>query len=147
LHGGNAVSMLKNLNIEKLVLVDPYLEYNEYKNSNSGFIYSQLVYDEIYREVIYRMRKYGNKVKIFREKSSDVQIDDKFDFIYLDGNYDYISDDFKKFYPMLNPGGIFGGYAFSGNHRRFVEELLFLVHQYGLVSNFCGDLNEWWIKL
>jgi len=145
LHGGNAVSILKNLNIEKLYLVDPYLDYKEYRDSISGFKFSQFVYDEMYKTTKNRMRKYGDKVILIREKSENLDIKEKFDFIYLDANYDNISNDFKKFFPMLKKDGILGGYAFSGNHRKFVEELIFLIRQYDLTCCFGGDYNEWWI--
>lgn len=143
-NGGNAVSILRNLKIKKLYLVDPYSEYDDYKNSSAAWGTTQQEYDILYNKVKKRMRKYGNKVELIREFSSKVQIDDTFDFIYLDGNYAEILDDFKKFYPLLNKDGIIGGYGFKPAHRQLVEDIFKIVDKYNLKLN--GGCDEWWVQ-
>jgi len=146
-HGGNAVSMLRNLKIKKLYLVDPYLEYDSYKESSAKWSYNQIVYDKIYETTKKRMRKYGDKVKLIRESSSNVVIDDKFDLIYLDGNYSEVINDFEKFFPMLNKhNGIIGGYAFTPSHLQLVRDVLKIVEIYDLEVYLGGGYNEWWLS-
>ena len=47
--GKNAISILKNLNIIKLYLVDPWIEY--YEKSSNKLLRSQKVQDEKFKKV------------------------------------------------------------------------------------------------
>ena len=142
-YGGNAVSIMRNLNIKKLYLVDPYEDYKDYNHSTNNWNIKQIEYNKIYEKIKKRIWKYGSKVELIRKRSSDIDIDGGFDFIYLDGNYGILRDDFDKFFPLLNESGVIGGYAFMPCHRDVVETVYRIVDDYGLELH--GDCREWWI--
>lgn len=125
-NGGNAVSIIKNLNIKKLYLIDPYKDN-----------------DLLYNKVKKRIKKYTKKAEFIRDYSNNVEINDTFDLIYFDGDYSNILTDFKRFYPLLNKDGIIGGYAFMPQHRQLVEDVYRIADIYGL--KVVGDFNEWWV--
>ena len=107
-NGKNAKKILSFMNIKTLYLVDPWKEYQDGHN-----YIDQKYQDNAYREVTSLFKKNEN-VKIIRESSFDAanKFDDNFfDFIYIDGNHDYIEvlKDLRSWYPKLKKFGVMCG--------------------------------------
>ena len=108
--------LLKNFNPKKLVLVDPWLAFDEvvYENSFYGNKYKdgQKIQNEFYKEVmkIFESEILNNKVEIIRDISENFfnKNKAKFDLIYIDGNhlYDFVKSDISNSLECLSEDGI-----------------------------------------
>jgi len=67
----------------------------------------------------------GIEWNIIAEDSSEVEIDEEFDLIYIDANPNMAHADFLKFYPHLRPGGlmIMDGYGWQLGPTEAVDSL------------------------
>jgi len=100
--GDHAKDMLDNLNLRKLILIDPYVSYD-----------SPLSEDILSAKAIAvdKLKNYPNKEWIF-ERAEDVKTNEKFDYIYIDGDhsYEHIKPDIDKFYLYVKDNGILAGH-------------------------------------
>ena len=114
--GDFSKELLKNFNPKKLVLVDPWLAFDEvvYENSFYGNKYKdgQKVQNKFYKEVmkIFESEILNNKVEIIRDISENFfnKNKAKFDLIYIDGNhlYDFVKSDISNSLECLSEDGI-----------------------------------------
>ena len=114
--GDFSKELLKNFNPKKLVLVDPWLAFDEveYENSFYGNKYKdgQKIQNEFYKEVmkIFESEILNNKVEIIRDISENFfnKNKSKFDLIYIDGNhlYDFVRSDISNSLECLSEDGI-----------------------------------------
>ena len=114
--GDFSKELLKNFNPKKLVLVDPWLAFDEveYENSFYGNKYKdgQKIQNEFYKEVmkIFESEILNKKVEIIRDISENFfsKNKTKFDLIYIDGNhlYDFVRSDISNSLECLSEDGI-----------------------------------------
>ena len=114
--GDFSKELLKNFNPKKLVLVDPWLAFDEveYENSFYGNKYKdgQKIQNEFYKEVmkIFESEILNKKVEIIRDISENFfnKNKSKFDLIYIDGNhlYDFVRSDISNSLECLSEDGI-----------------------------------------
>jgi len=124
-----AKSILTNLNISKLYLIDPYIEYKEYLESENQKTQNELTKCE--KIAKRRLRKYNEKiiwVKTYSDKAISF-ISDNLDFVYIDGNhkYKYVKSDMENYYKKLKKGGILAGHdivIFPGVMKAFCEFII-----------------------
>ena len=142
--GYNAKSILKELNVMKLYLIDPYKEYSDYIKSEPTADQQLLsTVEQIARK---KMKKFGRKVTWLKEYSDDAVDDvvDNIDFVYIDGNheYEYVIKDMENYYKELNVGGILAGHditSFPG-----VSKALFkFCNKYKLEPHITR--TDWWV--
>ena len=95
--GGNALSLLRMLNIKKLYLVDMYV-------INKG----------AYAKAIKRLEIYKSKIQFIIKKSVDASMDikEQLDFVYIDADhqYNFVYEDLDVWYPLVRKGGVVGGH-------------------------------------
>ena len=123
---GNSKSILKELNIEKLYLIDVW---ENYKGTDG--IWSNI--DENHKYVLSIL---GNdkRVEIIKNFSNiaikDIK-DNSLDFVYVDANhkYNYAYEDIKLWFPKVKEGGIIGG------HDVCIPDVL------KAVKDFCSEKN------
>ena len=131
--GWNAKSILKELNVKELYIIDPYEEYEDYLKAENN---KTKKFMENCRKIAERrLFKWNNKLIWIKKKSGDAVNDIKdnsMDFIYIDGNhtYKYVLEDMNNYWPKLKKGGLFTGHDIT-NHRG-VGEALF---------EFCKEKN------
>ncbi len=112
LNGENAKSWFKNLNIDKLYLIDPYKEFTI---ANLNRIESQSTLDNCKKKMYKNLKPYWDRVEFLNMTSEEAikynHIDEKVDYIYLDGNHNYLNLKWEldNFYPLLKEGGILTG--------------------------------------
>lgn len=104
--GNNALYMLKQLDIKKLYLIDPYTVYtslNKVYNNTTLYNLVQKLFSKDKRIEIIRGYSF-NACTLFNDNSLD--------FVYIDGNheYDYVYDDIKSWYKKLKINGILSGH-------------------------------------
>lgn len=103
--GINAKSILDNLHIKTLYLIDPYINYPEYNDSFALTKGRNLENAE--KECRKRLRKYNNVVFIKKMSFEGLKdIKERLDFIYIDGNPNYIKKELDLAYDKLNTGGL-----------------------------------------
>jgi hypothetical protein len=109
-------ALLKNFNPKKLVLVDPWIAFNdsEYDSSfygnklKNGQSLQDQYYDEVVKSFDKEIKNY--KVEIVRDTSDNFFTKNvvEFDLIYIDGNhiYDYVKKDIFNSLKFLKQDGI-----------------------------------------
>jgi len=113
-YGDNALSMLQNLNIEKLYLVDPFKRHHIY----SGRLFRQKRMDMVRMLCMEKLKDFSDKTVFIRKKSvSAVKdfSDDSLDFVYIDASHKY-SDackDIRVWKDKVKLLGVFGGHDYS----------------------------------
>lgn len=103
--GSNSKSILKELNIKMLYLIDIWKE-------TKGYAESYYHHGESYKKVIKELGNYNN-IKIIKNFS---KIASKYvpfiDFVYIDGDHSYkgVYEDLKTWYPKIKNKGIIAGH-------------------------------------
>jgi len=119
--GHNAKSILKELNIDKLYLVDAWLNYE-------GIEWNRLNIVENY-EFVLKLFKNNKRVEIIKDLSKNAiefVNDNSLDFVYIDANhqYKYVRQDITLWSKKVKEGGIIAGhdiYNFSGILKAVME--------------------------
>jgi len=109
--GYNAKSILKELNIQRLYVVDPYENYVDYASSEPETV---KVLKLAERQARRRLRNNSQKIVWIKKFSSDAlkEIPSDLDFVYIDGNhdYEYVKEDMVNYYKKLKKGGVLAGH-------------------------------------
>jgi len=156
-NGVNALSVLQNLPIKKLYLVDPYVVYDGYDEWNCSEFWSHQDIDEIFLDAGKRLMVFNDKIEFVKEFSVEASkiLPDDLDFVYIDGNhmYRFVKEDMMCWYPKIRVGGVLGGHdlQYPGVSRAFVEFMYgkkdFFVDS--LVRDYRGNSHyvqvEWWM--
>lgn len=149
--GSNAISMLKNLNIKRLYLVDPYVKYEQYRDPGGWVERTQKDFDEYYKKATSRLYSWPDKVVFLREYSdlAAVQIPDDLDFVYVDANhsYKYVKRDIETYYPKLKVGGVIGGDNFDPLYPGVAKAVLEFINKHHLkLHGGQWELSfDWWV--
>lgn len=144
--GLNALEMLQNLPLKKLYLIDPYLEYPEYKDPCWN-VKSQKDFDKYWYIAHENLKDYN--VEFVRQKSQDAEIPDNLDFVYIDGNhsYEYTKADIDKYYTKLKIGGVLSGDNYNQDYQgviNAVDELCILIKS-TLYLKYWNQSRDWWL--
>jgi hypothetical protein len=140
-NGINAFTMLKNLPIKKLYLVDPYEPWLDTDSGEMQFVAE-------HEKICYRRLSPFKDKTVFIKKYSDAAVNDiqeYVDFVYIDGDhdYDFVKKDINSYYPKVKQGGILGGHDFWGSYKGVVLAVLDFVKENNLElhTNEC----DWWV--
>lgn len=104
--GINSDSILHELNMEMLYLIDPWEKYDNYdRNYDYDTSMSLVVEKFIFKNNVSIIRDYSEKAYFQIE-------DNSLDFIYIDGNHDYehVYQDIMLYYPKIKKGGVISGH-------------------------------------
>jgi len=145
----NSLALLRNLDIKKLYLIDPYSDY-----SGTGVAGVKDDIDLIVSHAEEKLKPYTDKIVWIRKLSSDAisDIEEDLDFVYVDGNheYDYVKRDIEVYFPVVKSDGVLAGHDFDDERvGRAVTEFC---ERNALVANSALDNNdnsgvtkEWWV--
>lgn len=107
--GKNALSLLQELPIRKLFLVDPYISYK----SDCVEVY---VFKATYKEAYKRLKDEWRRTQWIRKPSDEAYslVTENLDFVYIDGNHSYenVKRDIANYFPLLKPDGVIGGHDY-----------------------------------
>jgi len=150
--GQHAESLLKNLDIKKLYLIDPYKDYEGYPDTKLHYGKEQDTLEVAKEIAIEKIKWYGRRVKWFFDKSEDCcnLIPNNLDFVYLDGNhtYEYVKKDIEIFYPKVRQGGVFGGHDFfngsTDEHDGVVNAVLEFIREHPELQ-LKVETPDWWV--
>lgn len=143
LRGVNSEQILKNLNIKRLYLIDPWISYSDYKKSEPER--TQEALNEDFIRCKKKLLKYKNKITYIREFSENaIKSVPIIDFIYIDGNheYEYVKKDLELYWERVKKGGIISGHDIQAS--AVSTALLEFARKNNLKVNF-GDRRDWWI--
>ena len=146
--GGNAESILKNLDIKTLYLIDPYYFYNEMRNLGCHTSEEQNI--ECETEAKKRLLPYEDKIVWIRDTSENAidKIPDDVDFVYIDGNhrYEYVKKDIELYSKKVKNGGLIAGHDYDYiDTKKAVDECIhggFVRRANGGPSNHI--FLDWW---
>ena len=114
--GEHASNILETLDIHTLYLIDPY---DEYKDDVSIVRRKGKLRCYSYKHLPEEIRK-NKKVKLIKKESKEglLDIKEKVDFVYIDGNhsYEYVKEDIEKGYNIVKDGGVLGGHDYVYRH-------------------------------
>jgi len=138
-HGKHAESILKNLNIKKLYLIDPYKAFLDRSREEMK---------EIFYKATSKLNPYSDKIVWITTTSQKAVkfVPSELDFVYIDGNHDFecVQKDIELYYPKVKVGGIIGGHDFSMNFKGVVKAVIEFTSKNSL--NLYGDSPcDWWI--
>jgi hypothetical protein len=101
--GEHADIIQRQLDVEKMYLIDPYDAYDEYNENKSDAEKMANAKKKAHE----RLSGYDNTVWIKKISSEAVKdITDSLDYVYIDGNhqYEYVLEDISKYYSLRNLG-------------------------------------------
>lgn len=136
--GDNALSILFELPMKRLILIDPYMPYVD----DSGDLVS---YEQFYETTKNKFAVFP-QVTIIRKTSEEAanEIPEPLDFVYIDGNhsYEYVKKDITLYYPKIRQFGVLGGHDYPTGRgvKRAVDEFT-KQHKLFLYCVF----PDWWI--
>jgi len=109
-YGKNASSILKELNINKIYLID---SYSTYIDGFTGRKYTEEIQESAKNKSKDLFKNNSNVIPIYKNSDSAIKdIREKADFIYIDGAHDYghVRKDIENYWNILNEGGIIAGH-------------------------------------
>lgn len=140
--GFNAKSILREINIERLYLVDPYLPYVEDARYEPSEIYDRSAgfrqaKNQLDPEKVIWINQTSEKALPF--------IPSNLDFCYIDGNhsYEFVRQDIENYYPKIKPGGVIGGHDFWGDYTGLIRAVIEFADKEDL--RIFSKLADWWI--
>jgi hypothetical protein len=135
----NALSILKELPIEKLFLIDPYIPYED---EHGHFDYSAdyaIAHDKLaeYPQVVWLRKTSESANKEFQNKEA-------FDFVYIDGNhtFEFVKKDITLYYPLIRNNGLIGGHDYTPYFESVMRAVNEFAEQTELELHLV--LPDWW---
>jgi predicted O-methyltransferase YrrM len=140
--GFNAVSILTELNVETLYLVD---HYQPYQDAVEPVTMEQQ--QKVYLSAQSHLASWTDAIQWVIDDSLNAPkyLPDSVDFVYLDAfhSYDRVIREMSAYYPLLRSGGILAGHDFSGNFLGVVRATLqFAEHER---CDLITDRVDWWM--
>ena len=125
--GLNAKSIIENLNIKKLFLVDIWKNYYYIpKNANKNYLFVKQIF------------KNDNRIEIIKGKSLEVckNFNNMLDFIYIDSNHSYndVYNDLLNWITKIKINGIISGHDIDSYSLDYEAPQV-----YPAVIDFCSD--------
>ena len=140
--GDNSKSMLNNLNMKMLYLIDPYIAYEDGITTHSKRFIAGLKYVNDTLAIL-------PNVTFIRKKSENAtkEIPDNLYFVYIDGNHSYksVKRDIELYYPKVKVGGLIGGHDFESRFVGLCSAVLEFAKNNNLVLTGGAGKNDWWI--
>jgi hypothetical protein len=142
LKGLNALNILKNLNITKIFLIDPYEAYED-----TDKIFDKIEIEKHFNHAKKILEKFGEVVKFIRLNSSEasVHLPDNLDFVYIDGchKYEVVKDDIAKYWQKIKKGGMIGGHDFTTHNLGVIKAAMEFANNLNLELQ--ANYSDWWI--
>lgn len=139
--GANALNIAENLDIRKLYLVDPYIEYEHYKQENI----------DVWKEKAHHLlEKYSDRIiwveKISKDAAADIP--NGLDFVYIDGShlYEVVLNDIGIYYKKVKSGRLIGGHDMDVPTVKLALITYFKDKNVLVYCYKCDDTSyDWWV--
>jgi len=143
--GNNAYNYLRELDINLVYLIDPYVCHKDYAVRH----HTEKMLKVKEQQAKMLLEEYSHKITWIKQKSADAVSmfeDESLDFVYIDGNHiaKFALEDMVLYYPKVKKGGLLCGHDYRPQKTDRVADAL---------HKFCKDtgLNfetlpfDWWI--
>lgn len=108
--GDNSLSILKELAIGKLFLIDPYVSYEFDGRIWDASVDCTIAHTKLadYPQVVWIRETSESAIKDFPNRET-------VDFVYIDGNHSYesVKKDIELYYPLVKRNGLIGGHDYT----------------------------------
>ena len=115
-YGESSKVIIKNLKVDKYIIIDPYTSYDDYNTDGFNAIIKHDDDDNIFNKIKRELERLHNNMIFHKTFSTDIKTikaidDNSIDLIFIDGNhtYKYVLDDLENYYPKLKKSGIICG--------------------------------------
>lgn len=148
----HAESLLQNLDVSMLYLVDPYEMYADYNEGQKHYGIDQDPLHLARLEAERRLEPYANRITWIRKYSEPAaaEIPDDLDFVYIDGNHEesFVRNDIETYFPKVRPGGTVGGHDFYNGFCRDHDGVINAVSRFAVEQGLPlqVELPDWWIR-
>ena len=146
--GDNAVNVLRNMDVGRLYLIDPYRYYYDGLRG-PGLTFDTVVPPEdVKRCAIDVLKGFGDRVVCLFDVGSDDAtglVPSGLDFVYIDGDHSYgqVRRDIVNYFPKVRCGGVFGGHDYTLKYPGVIWAVSEFIDRFGLV--LFHDDGDWWI--
>lgn len=150
--GEHALSLLKNLNIKRLYLIDPYELYHEYIEGKIHYGVDQQLLDQTEISCRNKLKDFERNLVWIKKLSSDAigDITEKVDFVYIDGNHqeEFVIEDIDNYISVLNSSGVIGGHDYYNGFQREHDGVVNAVTKFVESSGYQlrVEMPDWWIE-
>jgi len=107
--GENSMSILRELTMSKLFLVDPYIPFEDALGHGDYSADREIAHRKLaaYQQVVWIEKTSESAVSLFEEGTVD--------FVYIDGDHSYksVKQDIQLYYPIVKKGGLIGGHDYT----------------------------------
>jgi len=151
--GENAANILQNLDIELLMLVDPWVSYTNYSLEEKKVGYNKQEVMDSWKKEVYAKFSLEKRVTIFPHSSkfvaSMILPKAQIDFVYIDAKhtYDSVLEDCKLWYPLIKTDGILCGHDW--NNKESGDQIKKAINEFRVESknnNLITIKCDWIIK-
>jgi len=149
--GGNALNILKYLDITKLYLIDVWKGYSDNKNkelNGDGVIGDDLIAQKCFEHARNSLKDYNDKIvwiQDYSENAYKLIRDKELDFIYIDGNhrYEWVKRDIELYYSKVKIGGLVAGHDYKLQYK---NDVIKAVHEFfePLKKQIYVQIWDWW---
>jgi predicted O-methyltransferase YrrM len=146
-YGYNARSMLQELSIKKLYLIDPYTKYGKSKDvqREKGPGESTL------KGAMELLEPWEDKLFWLYDTSANAVVkipDDSLDFVYIDGHHQhiYVKNDIILYWPKIKIGGLMAGHDYTRYRPGVVKAVNEMFEKFDVVG--CTryvKARDWWV--
>jgi hypothetical protein len=129
--GDNSLSMLQELSLGKLWLIDPYA----HKGAMSDYALAKKKV-AAYSQVKWEIKTSSQAAK---------EIDEPLDLVYIDASheYEFVRDDINLYYPLIKSGGMLGGHDYQNYWLGTIKAVDEFAEQKNLKLNIRPP--DWWV--
>ncbi len=138
--GENAYSILKNLNVTFMFLIDSYCTfYRKDKKidvSKIAYYHAKQILEPFSHKVLWIIKD---------SLLATENIYGRLDFIYIDANHDYmhVKSDIETYYNWTVSGGLLGGHNYEARFPGVIKAVDEFVEEYDLNLNISHP--DWWV--
>ncbi len=142
-----SIQILRNKNVDRLFLVDPYLPY---QHQNQSFDDAHQKRQRSFSKLVLNLAGKKRHEWIYRTsvEAASLFTPASLDFVYLDGDHSYesVKADIAAWWPKVRLGGYFGGHDFDDLQvKKAVTELTGWSHYLNVGKPKHYDNIDWYI--
>jgi len=145
--GYNAHSILDNLDVKNIYLVDPYLS-QEKIGKHLGLGFARTGSEAAFKQAQRQVNKYENKVTFIRKLSTEAidDIPNDIDFLYIDAVHEkeWVEKELELYYPKMKKGGIIGGHDAYADFIGVMQAVVEFTNKHD-IKLYGKDVDFWFV--
>jgi len=144
--GNNAYNYLRELDINLVYLIDPYVCHKDYAVRH----HTEKMLKVKEQQAKMLLEEYSHKITWIKQKSADAVSmfeDESLDFVYIDGNHiaKFALEDMVLYYPKVKKGGLLCGHDYKQGQQEYVFGAVNAFSKL-MEIGFSSARPDWWIE-